>query len=423
MNSLVPTEYWDYGFADAIRGMRTALNPQPSNGNTRILIPELGNCIPVRSARAALVVALKTLSLPDGALVAVPLYCCPVVLSAIKMAGYRARFVDVDPSTFCMSATDLAAKSANIDAVIVVHMFGNVCDMPALRQARPGKPFIEDCAQGLGSRIGGQPAGSLGEIAVFSFRSGKYISAGEGGAIYCKEAALEVRTTRLINELATSSRTNDLVHVLKTYLKSALRRKPLWGLVGSRLWSAYSEKVAFTAQAPIVMGRIFPTDYATAMRRLSMLGSFIEKQRSNADHYSRNLDVQPDMICRETQGNFFNRLQYSLLLSTPEQCAELAVRLEKEKISTARPYKDIVSIATEHYGYSGDCPQSEYVAKRILVIPCNYDLTPAELDKITNSVNRAWREMNSRGHGVLSNAVRDAVSTNPQNTRKASGIV
>ena len=45
-----------------------------------------------------------------------------------------------------------------VDAVVAVHMFGNLCDMPGLRKAAPGKSFIEDCAQALGSRLGGRPA-------------------------------------------------------------------------------------------------------------------------------------------------------------------------------------------------------------------------------------------------------------------------
>ena len=76
-------------------------------------------------------------------------------------------------------------------------MFGNVCDMPALREAAPGKPFIEDCAQALGSRLDGRLAGSFGEIAVFSFRSGKYLSVGEGGAVYCSDTDLESRLSEL----------------------------------------------------------------------------------------------------------------------------------------------------------------------------------------------------------------------------------
>jgi len=365
-------------------------------------------------------VALKALSLGAGASVAVPLYCCPVVLSAINAAGCRARFIDVDPDTYCISAADLAAKSFEIDAVIAVHMFGNVCDMPALRQAAPGKPFIEDCAQALGSRLGGKVAGSFGEIAVFSFRSGKYVSAGEGGAVYCSQTDLKSRVSKLITELPIPSHADDCVHVFKTYLRSLLRSKPLWGLIGSRLWSAYSEKVGFTSQARIVMGQIYATDRDTAVRRLLVLDSFIQTQRSNADYYSRNLTVDANMLCSEIPGAFFNRLQYPLLVPTSQQCDELTTYLRNEQISTARPYKDIAAIAQAHYGYTGDCPRAERIARTVVVIPCNYTLRAADLERITTSINRAWAEIGGRrGVHVPSIAVRSAA---PPKTRKRDTV-
>ncbi len=410
MISLVPTEHWDYSLTDTVRGLLAALSVRRAGGDSSISVPELGPCIPVRSARAAIVVALRALSLRAGASVAVPLYCCPVVLRGIADAGCRARFIDVDPDTYCISAADLAGKSLGVDAVIAVHMFGNVCDMPALRQAAPGKPFIEDCAQGLGSRLGGKVAGSFGEIAVFSFRSGKYVSAGEGGAVYCSQTDLESRISKLILELPIPGHADNFVHVFKTYLRSLLRSKPLWGLIGNRLWSAYSEKVGFTSQAAIVMGQIYATDRDTAVRRLSVLDSFIERQRSNAAYYSQNLTVDAEMLCSETPGGFFNRLQYPLLVPTSQQCDELAARLRKERISTARPYKDIAAIAAAHYGYTGDCPRSERIARTVLVIPCNYALRATDLERIATCINQAWAEIGGRqGVRVPSVAKRNAV--------------
>jgi dTDP-4-amino-4,6-dideoxygalactose transaminase len=100
----------------------------------------------VRSARAAIIVAIKALNLSPGASIGVPLYCCPVVFKAIEAAGCKPCFIDIDPGTFCISAKDLSAKSAQIDALIAVHMFGNLCDMPGIQEAAQDKPIIEDCA-------------------------------------------------------------------------------------------------------------------------------------------------------------------------------------------------------------------------------------------------------------------------------------
>ena len=390
MLSLLPNEHWDYGPIDAIRGLKAALSPRHPDTRPHIDMPGLGPCLPVRSARAAIVLALKALGLPPRASIGVPLYCCPVVFKAIQAAGCRARFIDVDPDTYCLSAADLAAKGSEVDAVIAVHMFGNVCDMPRLREAAPGKPFIEDCAQALGSRLDGRLAGSLGDLGIFSFRSGKYLSVGEGGAIYCGKTDLEPQLSEFIAALPAPSRVDECVHVATTYLRSTLRTRPLWGLIGTRLWDAYSAKVSYKSQSPLVLGRIYETDRDMTIRRLSRLASCIERQRSNADYYSRNLTVDAGMLCSETPGAYFNRLQYPLLVPTPGQCERLAACLRENQITTARPYKDIAAIAAVHYGYTGDCPQAERIARTVLVIPCNHALKAADVERTATCVNRAW---------------------------------
>jgi perosamine synthetase len=421
MMNLIPTENWEYSLMDLVRGLRTAWSRRSPVRQSYIQMPGVGACLPIRSARAAIVLALRALALRPGASVAVPLYCCPVVLRAIKAAGCRARFIDVDPDTYCLSASDLAAKSSEFDAVIAVHMFGNVCNMPALREAAPGKPFIEDCAQAFGSRLNDRPAGSFSEIAVFSFRSGKYVSAGEGGAIHCRDADLESRLSDLIRALPVPKGIDEVVHVVNTYLRSLLRSKPLWGLVGSRLWSAYCEKVSYTSQSPIVLGQIYETDRDMTIRRLTVLASQIKRQRWNAAYYTQHLNVDAGMLCSEPPSAYFNRLQFPLLVPTPEQCDRLAARLLENKISTARPYKNIAAIAATHYGYTGDCPQAERIAKSVLMIPCNHAIGAADVEHIASCINHAWAEVRGCARDLCAPSIHSS-ATVAQYTQKVGSV-
>lgn len=402
MLNVLPTEHWDYRLADGVRGLLTALQPRASRNQGPLLIPGVGSCLPVRSARVGIAVALEAFGLRPNASVAVPLYCCPVVFEAVLAAGCNPRFIDVDSDTYCISARDLAAKSSEVDAVIAVHMFGNLCDIPRLQSAAPRKPVIEDCAQALGSRFDGRPAGSLGEVAVYSFRSGKYLSVGEGGAIRTSDAVLEQRVSELVSTLPAANAADEFRHVLVTYLRSALRRRPLWGVVGQHLWDAYNARASYASKSPLALAQVYRTDYAIALRRLPLLDRWIERQRSNADYYCHNLSVDAAMLCCEPAGAFFNRLQYPLLLPTPDQCGRLAARLKENCISAARPYRDIASIAAAHYGYAGDCPQSERIAERVLVIPCNHALRRADVEWIASCVNLAWAQVCDRRRGVTS---------------------
>jgi perosamine synthetase len=295
MLTLLPTENWEYSLVDLVRGLRLGLTG--GHREQELRIPGLGDCIPARSARAGFVLALRGLELPPGSRVGVPLYCCPVVFKAISAAGCIPVFLDVDSETCCLSARALEAKASHLDAVIAVHMFGHMCDMPALQIAARGRPIIEDCAQSLGSRLHGSPAGSFGAVGVFSFRSGKYLSVGEGGALFTGNADIRARLERSTAALSAPTRCDECVHTSLSYLRSMLRSKPLFGLIGDRLWRIYNKNIDFAAKTPVVLGRMYATDLSLSCRRLRSLHSAIRAQRRNADYYSQHLAMHPEMVC------------------------------------------------------------------------------------------------------------------------------
>jgi dTDP-4-amino-4,6-dideoxygalactose transaminase len=93
-------------------------------------------------------------------------------------------FADID-ETYNIDPRDVEARiTARTRAIIAVHLFGNPCDMGALRDiARRHQLFlIEDCCQAHFSAWQGTTVGTLGDIAGFSF-GGKHLSAGMGGAV------------------------------------------------------------------------------------------------------------------------------------------------------------------------------------------------------------------------------------------------
>lgn len=402
---LVPNERWEFPIGDLILGLCSSFSSEGDRGHDRLFLGGFGHCIGMRSGRAALVTSLMALGLRCDAKVGVPLYCCPVVLNAVKAAGFRVRFLDVDPETYCLSLDHVASKCSDVEAVVAVHMFGNVCDVVNLRRSAPGIPIVEDCAQGLGSRLKGQPVGSFGEVGFFSFRSGKYLSVGEGAAIYARDPALRDRILALAGNLPSAGRADECVHVLKTYLRSLLRRKPLWGLLGFLIWNVYNQKVSYTSKSPIVLGRIYQSDLALVKRRLPLLDLWIERQRANAEYYLQNLIVDSRMLCRERAGMFYNRLQFPILTDSPEQCEELVADLFRNGISAGRPYKQIVEIARQYHGYTGDCPNAERIARTVLVIPCHYALKPGEVERIAMTVNKCWARVARRPSQFSSRAL------------------
>jgi dTDP-4-amino-4,6-dideoxygalactose transaminase len=388
MFGLIPAEYHYYSLRDAARGL--AASRKRCAEPAAIILPGVGEGIAIRSARAAVIIALKALGLPPGSRIGIPLYCCPVVFKAIKAAGCFPAFIDIDPGSHCLSVADLRAKRSRLDAVIAVHMFGNLCDMPAILEIMAGRPVIEDCAQSLGSKLDGRACGVFGDLAFFSFRSGKYLAVGEGAALYAKDPDLRARVRDLTEALPVPSRADEIKHVITSYIRSTLRSRPWWGLVGSKIWAAYNKTTDFADKSPIVVGRMFSSDLATLHRRLPGLESMIASQKDHAAYLGRHLRLGATQLPVEQVRADANRFMYPAVFNTMDDRKAMAAYLRRHGIGTATPYEDTAEGAAKNYGYEGDCPVAEQLLKRTLVIPSFYALRTEDIEHIVRSANDGW---------------------------------
>ena len=394
MLTLIPRDRWEHRIGDLSRGLLAVVRPG-KKGTATLRIPGLGDCIPARSGRAAIVTALKSLNLPAHARIGVPLYCCPVVFSAISAAGFSVRFIDVDPATFCMSAGDLSAKSSEVDAVIVVHLFGNACDVSELAKAVSGKPVIEDCAQALGARYRGRSVGSFGEAGVFSFRSGKYLSVGEGAALFLRQADARERASEFTAALPAMGRVAECRHMAQCYLKSVLRSRPLYGMVGYWLWNRHNKNRDANGVSDVSLTRICQSDFAITVSRLPGLDRAVQRQREIADFYSRTLKLDAQMLCAEPPHAYYNRYHYPVTFPSTEYRDRVADCLRRGGIDTMQYLDEVVTVTRRHFGYSGDCPIAERLAKRVLIIPGYHGLYQNDVEMIAQKLNGAWAELSS----------------------------
>jgi len=114
--------------------------------------------------------------------------------SAILMKGAKPIFADVDSLTQNISAETIRPLiTSKTKAIIAVHLAGWPCDMdPIVALAKEHDlKVIEDCAQAHGAKYKGQPVGSLGDIAAFSFCQDKILTTGgEGGMLVTNDREL-----------------------------------------------------------------------------------------------------------------------------------------------------------------------------------------------------------------------------------------
>ena len=122
--------------------------------------------------------------------------------TAILEAGATPVFVDVEPKTGNIDVNRIeTAITERTKAILPVHLYGQMCDMRALRQIadRHGLAIVEDSAHCVeGSRDGVKP-GKLGDTACFSFYATKALTCGEGGAVVANDpvVAEKLRLLRL----------------------------------------------------------------------------------------------------------------------------------------------------------------------------------------------------------------------------------
>jgi len=141
---------------------------------------------------AALVASLLATGVTPGSHVIVPGYSWIATANAVSLVGATPVFVDIDTGTHAIDVELLAECCKNMVAggeipmaIVPVHPFGYVADMIAIEEiaARFEIGIIEDAACALGATLEGRPAGSIGQMGIFSFHPRKVITTGEGGAL------------------------------------------------------------------------------------------------------------------------------------------------------------------------------------------------------------------------------------------------
>ncbi|MFL4469587.1 dTDP-4-amino-4,6-dideoxygalactose transaminase [Tateyamaria armeniaca] len=158
------------------------------------------------SCTAALEMSAILCDLAVGDEVILPSFTFVSTANAVALRGATPVFADIDPDTLNIDpAAVAAAVTPHTRAIIAVHYAGFPADMDALAAIAKDHNLvlIEDAAQAYGSTYKGRPAGSLGDMAAFSFHETKNIISGEGGALTVNRADL-VERAEIIREKGTN---------------------------------------------------------------------------------------------------------------------------------------------------------------------------------------------------------------------------
>lgn len=150
--------------------------------------------IALSNGTVALDLALHALGIGIGDEVIVTSRTFLASASSIVNSGATPVFADVDLDSQNITADSIkAVLTEQTKAIICVHLAGWPCDMDAIMAlAREHHLYvIEDCAQAHGAQYKGQPVGSIGHIAAWSFCQDKIMTTGgEGGMVTTNDETL-----------------------------------------------------------------------------------------------------------------------------------------------------------------------------------------------------------------------------------------
>lgn len=159
------------------------------------------HCVGVNSGTAALTLALLSAGIGEGDEVIVPAHTYIASALAIMHAGAVPVFCDVEEETGLLDVDSAAGLiGPRTAAILAVHLYGQICDMEPIGAlaSHHGLLLLEDAAQAHGARYQGRRAGSLGDVAAFSFYPSKNLGAlGDGGAICTNDGGIAAAARRL----------------------------------------------------------------------------------------------------------------------------------------------------------------------------------------------------------------------------------
>jgi dTDP-4-amino-4,6-dideoxygalactose transaminase len=225
------------------------------------------HAVAVASGTDALLLSLKALGVGPGTEVVVPTFTFFATAGAVVNAGGRPVFADIEPVGYTLEPASFARLiTERTKVVIPVDLFGQCADYPALRQIAQEYQIalLEDAAQAIGSTLNGSQAGTLGDLAAFSFYPTKNLGAcGDGGMVTTDDADLAQEVRRYAAHgsdggyLHTIVGTNSRLDALQAaILRVKLRHLNRWQQARAENAAFYNDR--FRDHPVLVPPRILP---------------------------------------------------------------------------------------------------------------------------------------------------------------------
>lgn len=323
------------------------------------------------SCTAALEMAAILCDIGPGDEVIMPSFTFVSTANAVVLRGAVPVFVDIDPKT--LNIDPLAVRehiTSRTRAIFAVHYAGFPADMDALNTiaAEHGLHVVEDAAQALGSTYKGRPAGSLGDMAAFSFHETKNIISGEGGALAINRKDLFERA-EVIREKGTN----------RSQFFRGQVDKYTWVDVGSSYLPG--ELIAAYLYAQLEVENMIRT------RRLSVFDAYMEAFDACASKFGIALPRIP-AHCTGNGHMFY------VLMQDLETRTRFIAHMKKRGITTPFHYVPLHSApAGRRFGHTpGPMTVTDRISETLVRLPMFFDLG-ADVEEVIGTATDILEQM------------------------------
>ena len=304
----------------------------------------------------ALHTALEAVGLEEGDAVITSPFSFVASANAIRLAGGKPVFADIDPETYTLDPADverILAKREDIVGLVPVHLYGLAADMDSLCAIADDHDLfvVEDACQAHGAAIDGDRVGALGDAACFSFYPTKNMTTGEGGMVTTNRDDVADRAASFVNHGRDVGDGGSYEHV------------------------ALGHNYRLTSLAAAI-GRA----------QLERLPEFNRARRTHAAYYDDQLDPFPLETPTEPAGYRHVYHQYTVRTENREA---LAATLDDHNVDTGVYYETPIHQQPAYETVStaaATLPNAERAAKAVLSLPVHPTLSERDRRTVVEAV-------------------------------------
>ena len=323
------------------------------------------------------VATLLAMDIGPGDEVIVPAMTFIATANVVELVGAKPVFIDCDPETLLITPELIkGAITKKTKAIIPVHMYGQMCDVKAIKDMLPKNhkiSIIEDCAHTFEAKFNGERPGKHSDATIFSFYATKNVTCGEGGAIITNDSNLFERIIQAI------------LHGMSAGAADRFKAGQYkhWGM----------EHLGTKANLPDLLACFLPEQIRTVDSRL-------KERETIAQRYESALKNTKIRCPRKLENIVHSRHLFPIHVGSQNR-DKVLLTLGESNIGATVNYRAVHSMSyySKKYGYQeNDFPTSFSWGNGTLSIPLFPGMTTAEqdyvIDVLVNKIDKMIGEDN-----------------------------